>query len=161
MKRAVLIILCGLALGVLAGAGVYLSRTAPHRAMLCCAKPELAWLQHEFQLTDAQFARVETLHSDYLAHCAEHCARIAATNELLRAQISANTAVTPGMEQLLAGASQLRVECQTQMLAECFAVSREMSPEQGRRYLLWAQEQVLDMSVGQMDEASPHSAHGH
>ncbi len=161
MKRAVLIILCGLALGVLAATGVYLSRTAPERAMLCCAKPELAWLQHEFQLSDAQFARVETLHADYLAHCAERCARIADTNELLRAQISANTAVTPAMEQLLAGASQLRVECQAQMLAECFAVSREMSPEQGRRYLAWVQEQILAMSAGHMDQASSHSAHGH
>jgi len=114
--------------------------------MLCCQRPELAWLQREFQLTDAQFARVEKLHVNYLARCAEMCARIDATNELLRAQISTATNVTAGTKELLANAAQLRVECQTQMLEECFAASREMPPEQGKRYLAWMQEQVFTMS---------------
>ena len=161
MKRAVIIILCGAALGLLAGAGVYFTRTAPQRAMLCCERPELAWLQQKFQLTDAQFTRVQKLHNDYLAHCAELCARIAATNELIRTQISTATNVTPETEKFLAGAAQLRVECQTRMLKECFAVSREMSPEQGKRYLAWVQEQILVMPHEQMGQASSHSAHGH
>lgn len=160
MKRAVIIILCGAVLGLLAGAGVYLTRTAPERAMLCCKRPELAWLQHEFQLTDAQFARVEKLHDDHLMHCAEMCARIAATHEQLRAQVVTNTAVTPAMEKLLADAAQLRVQCQTQMLAACFAISREMSPEQGGRYLAWVQQQVLTMAHEPAAEHSFHSAHG-
>lgn len=161
MKRAVLILLCGLTLGVLAGAAIYLARTAPHRAMLCCARPELAWLQHEFQLTDAQFARVEQRHGDYLAHCAEMCRRIAATNGLLHARVAANAAVTPEMEKLLADAAQLRVECQTRMLDECFAVSREMSPEQGRRYLVWVQRQIFAMPHEPAAETKSPDAHGH
>ena len=148
MKRAVIIILCGALLGLAAGGGIYLQRTAPERAMLCCQKPELAWLQHQFQLTDAQFARVEKLHTDYLAHCAQMCVRIDATNALLRAQISTVTNVTPRTKELLANAAQLRVACQTQMLEESFAVSREMSPEQGKRYLAWVRDQVLTMSHG-------------
>jgi hypothetical protein len=154
MKRAVVIILCGAALGLLAGTGVYFHRTAPGRARLCCQQPELAWLQHEFQLTDAQFARVEQLHAEYLSHCAESCARIAATNALL--QITTATNVTPEMEKLLADAAQLRVECQTRMLAECFAVSREMSPDQGRRYLAWMRGQILSMSHGASAGPMPH-----
>lgn len=161
MKRAVIILLCGLTLGVLAGAGIYFARTAPERAMLCCEKPELAWLQHEFQLTDTQFARVEQRHNDYLNHCAEMCQRIAATNALLHAQVATNAAVTPEMEKLLASAAQLRVECQTRMLAECFAVSREMSPEQGRRYLAWVQQQIFAMPHEPAAERSSSSAHGH
>ncbi|MCX6895589.1 MAG: periplasmic heavy metal sensor [Verrucomicrobia bacterium] len=160
MKRAAIIILCGAALGGLAGVGVYFARTAPERAMLCCAQPELAWLQHKFQLTDAQFARVRQSHTDYLVHCAELCARIAATNELIRAQIATVTVVTPETEKLLASAAQLRVECQTRMLDECFAVSREMSPEQGRRYLAWVQQQIFTMPHEPAAENSSHSAHG-
>jgi hypothetical protein len=161
MKRAVIIILCGAALGLLVGTGVYFSRTSAHRAMLCCEQPELAWLQHEFQLTDTQFTQVQKLHNDYLAHCAELCNRIAATNELIRVQVSAQTAVTPETETLLTGAAKLRVECQTRMLMECFAVSREMSPEQGKRYLAWVQDQILGMPHEPQQEHGSHSAHGH
>ncbi len=80
MKRAVIIILCGAVLGLLAGAGIYITRTASQRAMLCCEQPELAWLQQKFKLTDAQFASVKKLHTDYVSQCAELCDRIAATN---------------------------------------------------------------------------------
>jgi hypothetical protein len=156
MKRAVIIILCGAVLGLLAGAGIYLTRTAPHRAILCCEQPELAWLQQKFQLTDAQFARVKKLHLDYVSHCAELCNRIAATNELIRAQIATATNVTPETEKLLTSTAQLRVECQTRMLAECFAVSREMSPEQGQRYLAWVQEQILAMPHESSGPMAPH-----
>ena len=161
MKRPLIIILCGAALGVLAGAAVYFAQTAPQRAMMCCEQPELAWLQQKFQLTDAQFTRVKKLHTDYLAHCAELCTRIAATNELVRAQISTATNVTAETEQLLASAAQLRVECQKRMLEECFAVGREMSPEQGKLYLAWMQEEILAMPQEQMDQMSSHAAHGH
>ena len=161
MKRPVIIILCGAVLGLLAGTGVYFTRTAPQRAMMCCEQPELAWLQQKFQLTDAQFTRVKKLHTDYLAHCAELCTRIAATNELVRAQISTATNVTAETEQLLASAAQLRVECQKRMLEECFAVSREMSPEQGKRYCAWVQDEILAMPQEQMEQMSSHAAHGH
>ena len=160
MKRAVIILLCGAALGLLAGAGVYAARTASHRAMLCCKQPEQAWLQHEFQLTDAQSARAQKLHDAYKVECDEMCDRIAATNELIRKQISTNDTVTPEMEKLLAGAAQMRVGCQTFMLQHFYAVSREMSPEQGKRYLAWAQEQILAMPREEPLQTSPPAAHG-
>jgi len=161
MKRAVIIILCGAVLGLLAGAGIYYARTAPQRAMMCCEQPELAWLQQKFQLTVDQFTRVKKLHTDYLAHCAELCTRITATNELVRAQVATVTNVTAETEQLLASAAQLRVECQKRMLEECFAVSREMSPEQAKNYCAWVQDEILAMPLDQMEQMSSHSAHGH
>ncbi len=145
MKRLVTILFLGLALGGLAGTGVYLARTTPERAMLCCPKPEQAWLQHEFQLTDAQFARVQKLETQYQAECQERCRRVNSTNDLVRRQFTSHAASTPELERLLACAAQLRADCQLRMLEYCYAVSREMPPDQGQRYLNWVCDQVLTM----------------
>ena len=161
MKRGLLIILIGLALGVAGGFAAYFTRTAPQRAILCSDEPEMAWLKNEFRLTDTQFAAVQKMHEHYMEHCAEFCRRIAATNELIRARISTAGEVTPELQQLFAGAAELRAECQAHMLEHCFAVSREMSPEQGKRYLAWVQDQILVMPHEQPDSESPHAAHGH
>lgn len=160
MKRALLILLGGLALALLAGSGVYFSRTASHRAMLCCEQPELAWLQHEFKLDDAEFGRVAKLHNAYLNNCSAMCERIAATNELVRREIAADGAVTPAVERLLGEASQLRLECQKEMLGHFCDVSRTMSPEEGRRYLAWVQERIFSMSHDPM-VAESQPRHGH
>ena len=160
MKRALLILRGGLGLGLLAGSGVYFSRTATHRAMMCCEQPELAWLQHEFKLDDADFARVAKLHNAYLDNCTEMCARIAATNDLVRRQIAADGAVTPAVERLLGEASQLRLECQKEMLGHFMEVSRTMPPEQGRRYLAWVQERIFTMRHEPLAQTESQSHHG-
>lgn len=161
MKRPLLILVTGLALSLLLGAGTYYWRTAPERAMLCSDQPELAWLKHEFQLNDAQFARVSELHNAYMSQCAELCKRIAATNTLIRAEITSRAATTPELEKLLADAAQLRIECQRQMLGHFFQVSHEMSPEQGKRFLAWVQEQIFTMPHEQMPPIASPAAHGH
>jgi hypothetical protein len=114
---------------------------------LCCQNPELAWLQQEFQMSDAQLARVRELDARYQAGCADLCRRINATNALVRAEFTREAAVTPAMRQLLANAALLRAECQTHMLEYCQAVSREMPPAQGRRYLQWMGDQMLNLSA--------------
>ena len=161
MKRALIILLVGLGLGLLAGTGIYFTRTASHRAMLCCERPELAWLQHEFKLSDEEFARVSKLHDAYLTNCSAMCARIAATNELVREQVARDGAVTPAVEKLLADAGQLRLECQKQMLGHFMEVSRTMPPEQGRRYLDWVEERVFSMSHEPLAQGESGSHHGH
>ena len=113
--------------------------------MLCCQKPEQAWLQHEFKLTDAQFARVRPLDVKYQADCMQLCNQINATNALLRQQFTNQSAPTPELRQLLARAAQLRAQCQLHMMEYCYAVSREMSPDEGRRYLQWVCDQALTM----------------
>ncbi|HMP84252.1 MAG TPA: periplasmic heavy metal sensor [Verrucomicrobiota bacterium] len=161
MKRALLILVAGVLLGVLAGGSTYLVRTSPHRAMLRDSQPELAWLQHEFKLNDDEFERVATLHNAYLKQCAEMCERIAGTNQLVSRQIAADLAVTPEVERLLADSAALRVQCQKEMLAHFLEVSRTMPPEQGRRYLAWMEKRLFSMSheAGARIESNQH--HGH
>jgi hypothetical protein len=160
MKRALAILLGGLALSLLLGAGTYYWRTAPTRAICCSADPELAWLQHEFQLNDAQYARVQKLYDAYLSDCAATCQRIAATNTLIRAEIATHTNVTPELQALLDASASLRMQCQKQMLTHFYEVSREMPPEQGQRFLAWVQDQVFAMphegSEMTMSAAHPH-----
>lgn len=161
MKRVTFILLGGLVLSLLAGSGVYYLRTSSHRAMFCCERPELAWLQHEFKLNDDEFVRVAKLHNAYLKDCAAMCARIAATNSLVRQQLAGDGAVTPAVEKLLADAGLLRVECQKQMLGHFLEVSRAMSPEAGRRYLAWVQERIFSMSHEPLAQAGSQTHHGH
>jgi len=161
MKRALFILLGGVLLSGLLGSAVYYWRTAPERAMCCSDEPELAWLQHEFELNDAQFAQVRALHDEYLSNCAATCQRIAATNALIRDRIGSQTNVTPEVESLLTSAAQLRTQCQRQMLEHFYQISRAMPPEQGRRYLEWVQDQVFSMPHEQAPSTSQPSTHGH
>jgi hypothetical protein len=160
MKRTLIILIAGVLLGALGGTAAYLHRTAPQRAMLCCKNPELAWLQHEFQMTDAQFARVQELDAGYQANCAEMCRRIGATNDLAKLEFTMHATVTPAMQHMLASAAQLRAECQAHMLEYCQAVSREMPADQGKRYLQWVSDQVLNMSAAMPAMQNPNSS-GH
>lgn len=41
----------------------------------------LAWLRIEFKLSDAQFAAIKQLHTDYTVECSGHCAAIMAARE--------------------------------------------------------------------------------
>jgi hypothetical protein len=69
MKRSTLIALLGLVLALGGGAGVYLSRVASYRALCAQAGVELAWIKMEFNLNDADFARVRQLHEAYKPVC--------------------------------------------------------------------------------------------
>jgi hypothetical protein len=161
MKRGAIIVLLGLILSVAGGFAAYFARTAPQRAIMCSAEPEMAWLKQEYHLTDEQFSQVEKMHAEYLQQCGELCMRIAATNELVRAKISMNGGVAPELQQLLENAAALRAECQKNMLGHCFAVSSQMLPDDGKRYLAWVQEQVLAMPHERPNQSSPHAMHGH
>jgi hypothetical protein len=160
MKRALFILLGGLALSVLLGAGAYYWRTAPERAMMCSDEPELTWLKREFQLSDAQFNRVRELRDAYMTDCAAMCMRIAAINTLIRAEITSHTNVTPELQTMLTNAAQMRTQCQEQMLEHFFQVSREMPPEQGQRYLDWVQKQIFTMPHEQSPSTTLPSTHG-
>lgn len=145
MNRSLAILLAGLALGIAGAVGAYRWRTTEYREVLCDPQPELAWLQHEFGLTDEQYRRVVELHNAYRPKCAAMCERIAATNALIRRQITQQGRITPELRELLTAAARLRAECQTQMLEYFFAASQAMPPEQGRRYLEWVHDRVFAM----------------
>ena len=162
MSRSLVILLLGLSLGLVGGAGTYWGMTSGHRAILRKEQPELAWLQREFELSDADYERIVGLHQAYLPRCAELCARIAGTESRIRTLLDQTDQVTPEIEELLVEAARTRVECQTSMLEHFFAVSRAMPPEQGRRYLVWVREKtfLMDHEKGPPREAS-HGEHRH
>lgn len=148
----------GLVLGGLTYACVYLHETAPRRSVEKSARPELAWLQQEFQLTDAQFARVEELHNAYAPKCDEMCRLIDAKNGQLQKLLTATNIVTPEIKQAMAEAGEIRAECETAMLDHFYKVAQTMPPEQGRRYLEWVQQETLKpskMMPGRAQSSSP------
>ena len=76
MSRSVKPILIAVVLALCSGALAYFG------AMLFCAHhmapdDDLAWLRHEFRLSDAEMQRIRQLHEGYLPKCREMCGRIA------------------------------------------------------------------------------------
>ena len=142
MRRGFIILALGFVGAVAAYFGLYLLETATPRAWLRSQQPELAWLKHEFSLSDSEFARISQVHEGYLPQCKERCRRIEELNNRLMKAIGATTQMTPEIEQLLADRARTRADCQSEMLKHFFEVSRTMPPEQGRRYLAWVQKQT-------------------
>jgi hypothetical protein len=118
-----------------------LGTTTP-RAWLRNQQPELAWLKHEFNLSDSQFARISQLHEGYLPQCKERCRHIEELNNKLMKAIGATAQITPEIEKLLADRARMRADCQAEMLRHFFDVSRAMPADQGKRYLAWVQTQT-------------------
>ena len=151
MKRAAIILVLGLAGAVAAYCALYRHSTAKQREILESQTPELAWLKDEFHLNDTEFARISDLHDAYRPHCKEMCRRIERENTALKELLAKTNVLTGEIEQRLTASSQLRLECQKQMLQHFLAVSRQMPPEQGRRYLSWVQERTFLPRLGMAD----------
>ncbi len=156
MKRAWIIIIGGLLLAGTAYACIYLTCTASQRFVGKNEKPALAWLRQEYQLSDAQFARVRELHEAYHPKCMEMCRKIDEKNGQLQTLLAATNVITLEIRQTLAQAAQLRTDCQAAMLVHFYEVARVMPPEQGRRYLAWVQKETL--MPGQMPPTQPASS---
>ena len=143
MKRSWLIILGGLMLACLGYACVYFHGTSGERSVERNSRPELAWLQREYHLTDAQLARAMELHNAYAPKCEEMCRAIDAKNAEIQKLLAATNIITPEIKQALAQAAEIRAECETAMLDHFYKVAQTMPPEQGRRYLDWVQQETL------------------
>ena len=158
MKRSWLIIVGGLALEVCAYLCIYFGKTVTERSVERSNRPELAWLQMEFHLTDAQLARVMELHNAYAPKCDEMCRAIDAKNTEIQKLLAATNVVTPEITQALAEAGEIRAECETAMLDHFYKVAATMPPEQAKRYLDWVQQQNLKpskMMPGETQSATP------
>ena len=153
MKRAGFIIIVGLLVAFAGYAYVYLACTGHQRSIEKKDGANLAWLQTEYHLTDAQFARVRELHDAYQPKCMMMCRKIDEENAQLQSLLAATNVITPEIRQTLAESAELRVECEQAMLAHFYEVAQVMPPDQGRRYLAWMQSAT--MMPGQM----PQSAH--
>ncbi len=166
MKRAYLIIVAGLLVAAGAYFGTYYAGTANCHALQASPAPELLWLKEEFHLDDAKFARISQLHEAYLAGCAARCRLIDEKSQHLKHLLAVTNTITPEIEQTLLETARLRAECQKQMLAEFYAISQTMPPDQATRYLTWVQERtVLSDAHRSMQPAaesrmnSPHHHH--
>ena len=148
MKRGLLILLLGLLACAATFFGAYRASTASHRQILAGSAPELAWLQKEFKLSDAEFSRISQLHSAYLPECHKRCQIIQAQNETLQHLLATSTTVTPEIAGLLSERAKIRAECEGAMLKHFLEVSRAMPPEQGERYLTWVKEQTFARGQG-------------
>jgi len=141
VRKATVILLLGLLGAAAAFSGFYYVGTAPCRALLNEPQPELAWLKREFKLSDAEFARVTKLHEAYLPQCRQRCLLIADQDRRLQQLLATATTMTPEIRNLLLERARTRADCEAEMLNHFLAVSRTMPPEQGRRYLAWAESQ--------------------
>jgi hypothetical protein len=164
MRRSLLILLALLLAGAAIAGTAYLlaQRVCVHE--LASDGDDLAWLRDEFHLSASEMQRIRQLHEGYLPKCHENCARIAAKKQELQAALDKAQGVTPEAQQKLAEVAALRAQCQANMLAHFYDVSRAMPPEQGRRYLAEMQrltlgfhEQIENTMSG--DTSSPHGHH--
>lgn len=146
MKRSWLIIVGGLVLAAVGYACIYLHGTSGQRSVEQSSRPELAWLQKEYRLSDAQFTRVMELHNAYAPKCEEMCRMIDAKNVQLQKLLAATNVITPEIKQALVEAARIRAECESAMLDHFYKVAQTMPPEQSRRYLDWVQQQALKPS---------------
>lgn len=143
MNRLRFVLVLGLLAAVLAYGTGYLWRLHRAGGDSGSALDELGWLKQEFHLSDAEFARVQSLHAAYLPQCRAMCAQVEAINDRLRSLLNATNRVTPEIETALTEAARVRARCQGMMFDHFYEVSRAMPPEQGRRYLAWVQQQTL------------------
>jgi len=161
MRKPLLILLGAVALGaVLFGGAFYCARHVcfQHVAQ---STDDLDWLRLEFNLGDAELAKVRTLHEGYLPICEKNCRDIAAKKRELKHAEAAGTNATATLDQLRAEVTALRSKCQSEMLTHFNEVSLAMPPEQGQRYL--AEMKRITLGAHEAVEASMSGAseHGH
>jgi hypothetical protein len=79
--------------------------TADLRSVSLDRDAELVWLRREFHLSDAQFQRIQALHTAYAGKCDLMCRRIMDANVVLDAAIFRSRGVTPQIQQAMAEAA--------------------------------------------------------
>jgi hypothetical protein len=108
---------------------------------------ELQWLRREFHLSDAQFAKIATLHSAYTPVCDEMCRRIMEANSKLDRFVSENREVTPEVEAAIREVGSVQDDCHRQMLAHIYQVSAQMNPADGQNYLRLMKSRVIQPAL--------------
>jgi len=133
MKKPVIILLAMLAAAAVAYFVSYRCATRGTRQMLS-APDGSAWLRTEFALTEEQFRAITALQSDYEPRCVEMCARITKLRERLEKLLHESKTMTPEVEAAMREVSQMQADCRAAALAQVFAISAHMAPEQAVRY---------------------------
>jgi hypothetical protein len=145
MNRSLAIVLGALVLGVGLFGGSYL--VSQRICQVCVTQPpgSLDWMRKEFHLNDAELARIQKLHADYLSQCNLMCRMVTVKKQEVAAALNNTTNVSPVAEQKLAELAACRAHCQSQMLQYFTAVSQTMPPVESRRYLAEMQKFTLGL----------------
>jgi Heavy-metal resistance len=101
------------------------------------------WLRTEFALTDSQARKVELIHAEYEADCAEMCARITQTDERLENLIRSSQKITPEIQAAIVETDRLRSECRAKMLEHFYRIAAELPVEKQSDYLTVVLPSVL------------------
>ena len=146
MKRPVLILLAMAAVAAAAYFACYHFATRDTRAMLGSAG-DMAWLRAEFALTDDQARAIAALQADYDPRCMAMCDRIIQSGARLKKLLRESKAMTPELEAAVREVSQTQADCRAATLAQAFAISAHMAPEQAVRYREMIAARVLPMPL--------------
>lgn len=159
-KPALIILMASLIGAALFGGAFFCARyfCVQHAAK---STDDLDWLRMEFNLSEADLAKVRGLHEGYLPICEENCRSIAVKKRALKQATAAGTNTTATLDQLQAEVAALRSKCQTEMLAYFEEVSLAMPPEQGQRYLAEMKRLTLGSHEQVEESMSGASEHGH
>lgn len=147
MKKPALILLAILVAATAAYFACYHIATHDARRMLR-AEDNIAWLRAEFALNDEQARTIAALETEYEPRCAAMCARIAQSNERLEKLLTTSKGMTPELEAALREASQTQADCRAATLAQAFAISAHMPPEQAVRYRAMIADRVMPRALG-------------
>jgi hypothetical protein len=135
--------LCLLGIGYTGSQWFAKSRTS-ESCDACAVAPQktadaLAWMRGEFSLSDEEFAKVCSLHDEYLPHCDEMCRRMAAANERLAHALEGGLTMTGEAQAALREYDQAEADCRHQTLQHVLRTAAVMKPEAGRAFV----QQVL------------------
>ena len=163
MRKPLVILIGALVLGALLFGGAFYCAHYVCVQKMASSTDDLDWLRMEFNLTDADLARIRELHNGYLPKCSANCALIAAKKREVNKAIAAGTNSIATLDKLRAEVGALRVKCQSEMLAHFDEVSRAMPQEQGQRYLAEMKRLTLGAheQLEQSMSATNTDAHGH
>lgn len=98
------------------------------------ARTALAWMQADFQISDAEFQKICALHDAYLPQCDAMCERMAEAGTKLSSLLQSG-GMTPEAEAALRDYETLRAECQRATLRHLTATAALMKPEAGRAFM--------------------------
>jgi hypothetical protein len=147
MKKALIVIIMAALVAVAGYAISYQCATASAKAMLTKPGGEMEWLRSEYHLSAAQFARIQQLHREYAPTCDLMCEKISKANDRFDQVVSANRKVTPEVTVAMMECLAAQTECREAMLGHVYAVSAEMSAEDGARYLQMMKARIVEPAL--------------
>lgn len=119
----------------------------------------LAWLRADFDLNDAQFAKIKQLHDSYSLVCEEHCRAIQDATRARRTLAASGHADPSALATADQRLHELQTICETAIAAHVRQCAAHMSPAAGERYLALVLPKIAnfdhqaapDLGLGQHD----------